>query len=131
MKTFFGREVELEKISAFFNCEVERPRILVLHALGGQGKSQIVLEYCQRARKTYRGIFWINSSSKSTTTQSLVSVAQELDGSAVDALDEDDAKVKFALRTLEQWDDRWLMVFDNYDDPTTFSVIEQYTPRGI
>jgi hypothetical protein len=45
-------------------------------------------------------------------------------------LDDDDAKVKFALRTLEQWEERWLMVFDNYDDPTTFSDIEQYTPRG-
>ena len=128
---FFGREVELEKISAFFNCEVKEPRILILNALGGQGKSQIALEYCQRSRVAYQGIFWINSTSKSTTTQSLVSVARELDDSAVEALDDDNAKVKFALHTLEQWHDRWLLVFDNYDDPITFSDIKQYTPRGI
>lgn len=131
MKSFFGREVELEKIEAFFKCALEKLRILVLHALGGQGKSQIALEYCQKVRKTYRGVFWINSSSASTTVQSLVSVAQELDGSAVEALGDDNAKMKFALRTLEQWDDRWLLVFDNYDDPTNFANVEQFIPQGI
>ena len=130
MKTFFGREVELETISAFFSCEVENPRILILHALGGQGKSQIALEYCQRSRVTYKGIFWINCTSRSTTVQSLVHIAQELGGSAVEVLNDDD-KVKFTLRTLKQWDKRWLMVFDNYDDPITFSNVEQYTPGGI
>ena len=79
VKNFFGREEQLEQITSYFKGEVERPRILVLHALGGQGKSQIALEYCQQARKIYRGIFWINSSSKSTLTQSLVSIAHELD----------------------------------------------------
>jgi hypothetical protein len=61
----------------------------------------------------------------------LVSIAQELDGSSVKALDDDDAKVKFALRTLEQWDDRWLMVFDNCDDLATFSDVEQFVPQDI
>jgi hypothetical protein len=60
-----------------------------------------------------------------------VRIAQELDGSEVEVLEDDNAKVKFALRRLEQWDSRWLLVFDNYDDPTTFSNVEQYTPQGI
>lgn len=99
--------------------------------MGGQGKSQIALEYCRQAQQIYRGVFWIDSSSASTTVQSLVSIAQELDGSVVNALDDDDAKVRFALRTLERWDDRWLMVFDNCDDPATFSDVEQFVPQGI
>ncbi|KAK5463787.1 hypothetical protein LTR55_011818 [Exophiala xenobiotica] len=98
--------------------------------MGGQGKSQIALEYCRQAQQIYRGVFWIDSSSASTTVQSLVSIAQELDGSVVNALDDDDAKVRFALRTLERWDDRWLMVFDNCDDPATFSDVEQFVPQG-
>lgn len=131
VKDFIGREEELHQISSYFHHPTNRPRILVLHAMGGQGKSQIALEYCQQARQTYRGVFWINSSSVLTTVQSLVSMAQELDDSAVAALPDDDVKVKFVLRTLEHWDDRWLMVLDNYDDPTTFSDVEQYTPRGM
>jgi hypothetical protein len=131
VKDLIGREEELRQIGSYFHHQIDRPRILVLHAMGGQGKSQIALEYCRQAQKIYRGVFWIHSSSASTAVQSLVSIAQELDGSAVKALDDDDAKVKFALRTLEQWDDRWLMVFDNYDDSTTFSEAEQYIPRGI
>jgi hypothetical protein len=55
VKNFFGREEQLDQITSYFKDEVERPRILVLHALGGQSKSQIALEYCQRAWKTYRG----------------------------------------------------------------------------
>jgi hypothetical protein len=97
--------------------------------MGGQGKTQIALEYCQRVQKTYQGVFWINSSSESTTVQSWVSIAQEIDGPAAQASTSDEAKMKLALNTLEQWDDRWLMVFDNYDDPTTFSTLEQYIPR--
>jgi hypothetical protein len=131
VKDFFGRGEELNRISSFFDNGAERPRILVLHALGGQGKSQIALQYCQQSYKTYRGVFWINSSSKSTTAQAFVTIAQELDTSMAEALNDDDAKVKFALRTLEHWKDRWLMVFDNCDDPTSFLDIEQFIPQGI
>ncbi|KAK5214606.1 hypothetical protein LTR47_012124, partial [Exophiala xenobiotica] len=129
VKDFIGREEELRQIGSYFHHPVERPRILVLHAMGGQGKSQIALEYCRQAQQIYRAVFWIDSSSASTTVQSLVSIAQELDGSVVNALDDDDAKVRFALRMLERWDDRWLMVFDKCDDPATFSNVEQFVPQ--
>ena len=46
-------------------------------------------------------------------------------------LNDDDAKIKFALRTLEQWEDRWLMVFDNCDDPASFIDVEQFIPQGM
>ena len=131
VKNFFGREEQLDQITSYFKDEVERPRILVLHALGGQGKSQIALEYCQQARKQYRGVFWINSSSKSTLVQSLLSIVRELGIAAMETLSDDDAKAAFTLHVLEHWGNRWLMVFDNCDDPATFSDIEQFVPQGI
>lgn len=130
VKNFFGRGQELNQISSFFHDEADQPRILVLHAMGGQGKSQIALEYCQRARKTYRGVFWINSSNVSTITQSVVTVARELNASTTAALTDDDAKVAFVLRTLEQWRERWLMVLDNCDDPGFFPEVEKFIPQG-
>lgn len=130
VKNFFGRGEQLNQIRSYFEDKVKRPRIVVLHALGGQGKSQIALEYCQQARPRYRGVFWINSSSPSTLTQGLVNIAHELHPAAVETLSDDDAKVALTLRTLEQWEDRWLMVFDNCDDPATFSDVERFIPPG-
>jgi len=130
VKNFFGREEQLVQVASYFKEEGERPRIVVLHALGGQGKSQIALEYCQQARQQYRGVFWVNSSSPSTLTQALVSIAYEIHPAAMETLSDDDAKVAFTLQTLEQWKDRWLMVFDNYDDPATFSDVERFVPQG-
>ena len=57
VKNFFGREEQLKQVTSYFEVEVERPQILVLHALGGQRKSQIALKYCQQARKSFRGVF--------------------------------------------------------------------------
>lgn len=131
MKTFIGREEQLSQIAAFFQNDTKRPRMLVLHALGGQGKTQIALEYCHQARGTYSGIFWINSNSVPTATQSMVELAQELDPSATLMLTDDTAKVAFVRRTLEQWQERWLMVFDNCDNPDIFSHVEQLIPQGM
>lgn len=117
-------------MASYFNDESDQPRILVLHAMGGQGKSQIALEYCQRTRQTYQGVFWVNGSSTFTITQSLVSIAHELDRLATAALPDDDAKVAFALRILERWEHRWLVVFDNCDDAATFSEVQQFIPQG-
>lgn len=130
VKEFFGREYELNMLASYFDHETDRPRILVLHAVGGQGKSQIALEYCRRARRTYGGVFWVNGNSIISIKQSLVDVAEELDKSAATSLPHDHARVMFALRTLEQWDRSWLMVFDNCDDAATFSEVERFIPQG-
>ena len=34
------------------------------------------------------------------------------------------------IRELESWSVRWLLVFDNYDDPHTFSNIKDFIPRS-
>src|SRR6266480_2084392 len=65
VKDFVGREMQLRQILSHFSADSTRERpYLILHALGGQGKSQIALEYCRQSRKTYRGIFWVNALSE-------------------------------------------------------------------
>lgn len=130
VKDFIGRQEELRQIRTYFHEQIDRPRVLVLHAMGGQGKSQIALEYCQQQRKQYRGIFWINSSSKSTLTQGIISVGREINAAATEALSDYDANIALTLCTLEHWEERWLMVLDNCDDPATFPDIEQFIPQG-
>jgi hypothetical protein len=31
---------------------------------------------------------------------------------------------------LEQWDERWLLAFDNYDDPVGFRNVERFFPSS-
>jgi len=90
--------------------------------LGGQGKSQIALEYCQRSKETYRGIFWIPAGSKSLTSQAYDAIARELKVSP------DVAQVK---RILSSWKERCLLVFDNYDNPNEFRDVRDYIPLGM
>ena len=103
--------------------------MLVLHALGGQGKSQIALKYARRSRKTYRGIFWVQAGSEPLTVQSFESIATKLQvASAVNA----DAMTTVGLvkEVLELWDARWLLIFDNYHETETFRGIKKFIPTG-
>lgn len=131
VKDFAGREDQLFQILSYFSVsESTQPRVLILHALGGQGKSQVALEYCQRSRETYRGIFWVNASSKAAATQSFESIAAELNRAASTSLENAEAKIRFVVNVLEHWDERWMLVFDNYDNPHGFSDVEQFIPSS-
>src|ERR1035438_6494341 len=64
VRAFVGREDILAKIETGFSIS-SAPRIVVLRGLGGQGKTQVALEYCRRAKSTQvQGIFWIEASSE-------------------------------------------------------------------
>jgi len=116
---------------AFFSAprNIDEPRILILFAMGGQGKSQIALEYCRRMQSVYRGLLWVDASSRSTTVRSLIRIAEVLDASATTARS-DDENVRFVLEMVGNSDERWLMVFDNYDDPKAFSTVKDFIPNG-
>ena len=38
------------------------------------------------------------------------------------------AQIRMVKDHLEQWDEGWLLVFDNYDEPDKFSEIRQFIP---
>ncbi|KAG6988928.1 hypothetical protein G7Y79_00067g095430 [Physcia stellaris] len=131
VKNFIGREAQLSQISShFLNDRVDnQPQILVLHALGGQGKSQLVLKYCSSSREIYAGIFWINASSEQLAMQSFAQIGTAL-GIASSAITErNDLMVKMIKQHLECWSQRWLLVFDNYDEPQKFSKVRQFIPQ--
>jgi hypothetical protein len=126
---FVDREGELAQVAAYFTHTSDRPRISILCALGGQRNSQIALEYCRQTRDTYAGVFWVNGTSESTLLQSFARIAEIVDAPAV-ASPEEDEKTQFVLRRLAQWEHRWLMVFDNCDDPVVFPRINALIPEG-
>lgn len=133
VKDFVGREKQLEDIKARFDAtRSEGPLVLILHALGGQGKSQLALEFCRQARESrvYRGIFWIQANGPVMAAKSFEEMAVVLGlKSSAEILEERIVcyKVKQELCT---WTERWLMVFDNYDSSTTFQTLPDYFPQG-
>ncbi|KAF7890835.1 uncharacterized protein EAF01_010644 [Botrytis porri] len=124
---FIGREDILDKIENGFSSESES-RIVVLRGLGGQGKTQIALEYCHRARKNnIRAIFWVDATSESTVKKDLKSVSEHIKSPA--DLTQDDQVVTSVLNRLRDWDEPWLIIFDNHDDPSSFHLLD-FMPSG-
>ncbi|WP_448608716.1 FxSxx-COOH system tetratricopeptide repeat protein [Geodermatophilus sp. URMC 60] len=97
------------------------PRLVVLHGLGGVGKTQTALEFAHRHRPRYTVTWWVPAEHDSTVLSSLVELAQRR-GIDVGPEQQD------LLSAL--WDDvrtggRWLLVFDNAEDP---AHLEPYLP---
>jgi hypothetical protein len=58
---FIGRTAILAEIDRAFDQRTANPTVAVLTGIGGQGKTQIALEYCRRSMLKFGAIFWINT----------------------------------------------------------------------
>jgi hypothetical protein len=56
----------------------EEPRIIVLQGMGGIGKTQVLLEYVYQHHAESSSVFWVNATSKETTTAGFRSIVQRL-----------------------------------------------------
>jgi tetratricopeptide (TPR) repeat protein len=125
----------LEKINQGLQApgSTARPLVFVLLGMGGCGKSQLALEYCHQAEHngTYSVIFWIDATSPTTAQQSFATAAKAMSKPNFSAAD-DEGNLQFVRNTLSAWHSKWLLVFDNFDDPMSFSSksIKEYFPRG-
>ena len=98
--------------------------------MGGQGKSQVALEYCHRKRdRPYSAIFWVDATTQDRVEGSFQSISERIK-KQTDYLPDINARVAFVLRMLTSWTIQWLMVFDNYDNPDTFPNIRDFIPRS-
>jgi hypothetical protein len=109
------------------------PTVVVLLGMGGCGKSQLALEYCQQSEndKSYSAIFWIDATTRTAVEQSLTALARELSKPGFDLADAE-GNVRFVLTTISTWLGPWLLVFDNFDDLQSFGnkSIKEYFPRS-
>ena len=122
---------EIETSFANTTGNTSHPKIVVLLGMGGQGKTQLALEYCRVARTSvkFQAIFWIDASSSNTVSRGLETIAAKISGPGR-AFDDIESKIAFVKETLGQWQNPWLMVFDNYDQPSEFRDITSYLPQG-
>ncbi len=80
--SFVGREEEIQRIHEYFitsrTPQGQGPGCVVIHGLGGQGKTQTALHYYRGHRDTYDAAFWIRSESAEQLETSYLAIAKKL-----------------------------------------------------
>lgn len=129
---FVAREKELEKMHQTLHGSTHLTTV-VLHGLGGIGKTQLAIAYALRHKDKYTAIFWVNSNDEDSLKLSFLDAAQQIKrehptSSALTNLDMDrDDKVVDAVK---DWlslmeNTKWLLIFDNYDKPRSACTHEK------
>ena len=77
---FYGREDILQKVKKVLDREEGdcRCKSLVLHGLGGVGKTKIALQYVNNSRNKFDAIFWISADNSIKIMQSFLEVSRRL-----------------------------------------------------
>lgn len=119
------------------------PQVVVLYGMGGCGKSQLALDYCNKVLngkepddnesndKGYAAVLWVDAGSPETLKQSFGKFAQmmgKLDFQSADG----EGNVQYVREQLQIKKQKWLLVYDNYDEPASFKDkgIKEYFPQG-
>ncbi|KAI5776949.1 acyl transferase/acyl hydrolase/lysophospholipase [Geopyxis carbonaria] len=122
---FTGRDLELKEINEYFLQErkgtAQQRRVMVLHGLGGSGKTQICLKFLETAREKFWGIFWVDTSTAETIEKSFGAIADTIGN----IMDRSSDSVKYWFTSCRE---NWLIIFDNADDPEL--DVSTYFPPG-
>jgi class 3 adenylate cyclase/Tfp pilus assembly protein PilF len=121
--TFSGRDAELAAVDAALQKD---SAIVVVHGLGGVGKSSIAREYGWRNRETYSVIWWLDAHTEAGIIDGLV----RLGAMFVQGLDQLDdrraAAQRVANSVLAGFERPVLLVFDNLEEE---GLLRTWLPR--
>ncbi|MFF9686837.1 FxSxx-COOH system tetratricopeptide repeat protein [Streptomyces sp. NPDC014623] len=125
---FTGRSLVLERMRDQLGggMAVVLPQPQALYGLGGVGKTQVALEYVHRFMADYDLVWWISSEQIDDVVASLAELAVRLGAQGGDDMAAASQEAVDLLRRGVP-SERWLLVFDNADDPERLS---RYFPQG-
>jgi hypothetical protein len=123
---FTGRAGLLERLrnNLSIGSAVVKPQ--AVHGLGGVGKTQLVLEYAHRFMADYDVVWWVSAQQEELIDGALAEIAPELGIRRGENINEAADAVRDALRRGQPYS-RWLLIFDNADDP---DVLAPHLPQG-
>lgn len=124
MNNFVARQAELGRLYEALKWTEDR-RVVFLHGLGGMGKTQTTIAYAKKYRHDYSAVIWLDASDAMALKQSYQRVARQIASEvssivyihdAVNSLDLDEMVVAVKRWLDERENNRWLVIYDNYDD---------------
>jgi tetratricopeptide (TPR) repeat protein len=127
-KNFTGREDILSQLRESLSGEVTAVLLYALQGMGGVGKTALAIEYAHRYGPEYDLVWWIPADQPALVRSSLAALAEPLGlpSAAETGIDTAAAAVLNELRQGHP-SSRWLLVFDNADQPED---INEIIPRG-
>ena len=140
---FVARDKELLKMHEVLHDRGSQSTV-ILHGLGGIGKTQLAREYIKRHKEKYTAIFWLNANDEDSLRLSFRSIAQQIQkhNSAQVLMNVDlEGDLNRVVSAVKAWLDlpdniRWLIIYDNYDNPRTSNNsdplavdVRQYLPE--
>jgi tetratricopeptide (TPR) repeat protein len=132
-KNFTGRAEVLEQLRRGVSTDVTAvvpgdPLPRALQGFGGVGKTAVAIEYAHRYQSEYDLVWWIPSELATLVRSSLAGLAAELGLESASSTGID-ATTKAVLDSLRRGDpvSRWLLVFDNADQPED---LMPFIPQG-
>ena len=78
---FTGRDRELAEIHNTLqsaDATTSRRRVMVLHGLGGIGKTQLAIQYAYLHQKDYTSVWWVHAATTQSLSQDFLGIAQQL-----------------------------------------------------
>ena len=120
---FTGRESLLADLHRALTSE-ERAVVQALRGMGGVGKTQLAIEYAHRHAADYDVVWWVNAEQPGLTGEQFTALGTALrctrQGAGVE-------EVRLAVLSALRERDRWLLVFDNAEDP---AEVASWLPGG-
>ncbi|MDI1490032.1 MAG: hypothetical protein OHK93_001231 [Ramalina farinacea] len=121
-KSFIERSALSSKLRDSLRGDSEsdaaEPTLVVVHGLGGAGKSQLVLDHVKKHRQHYTATFWIeagNTQSIERDFNQIYRIMYNLQGVPSDKL----PNLEEVIASVKSWflrrDGKWLIVFDEMD----------------
>src|SRR5262249_7341004 len=122
---FVAREKELAEIHQQLYRHTTRSTV-ILHGLGGIGKTQLAIAYAKRHKDKYSAIFWVNANDEDSLRLSFLDIAQQIlrdhPSTSVLASIDFESNLDGVVNAVNAWlsirtNTRWLIIYDNYDNP--------------
>jgi hypothetical protein len=137
-KNFTGREAifnQLRRSAAYRVTAVvplEDPLPQALQGLGGVGKTAVAVEYAHRFRSEYDAVWWIPADQLPLVRASLAALAGRLglESASSSGIEGAASAALGALRRGQPYT-RWLLIFDNADQPEDFPDLIPQGPGDV
>lgn len=137
-----GRQAEMAELERVLLPERQscRQKILVLHGLGGIGKTQLAVEFARQHHRKFSAVFWLDGRSEDSLKRGIASSASRIPEGQISKLSrtystDGNGDINIVVREVIGWlaqqdNTNWLLIFDNVDkdyshhnsDPDAYDV---------